>query len=203
MASYSRLIAAEAEQPPACARERVLTWLEPLLNKIKATCEASLITRADVARFRAAETHKASAYYSIIPNFRDRSRLEDSAIQVAIGLRLGLPIATPGVCVCSAELDSLGEHALTCKRGVGRHTHHSAVNDFIKYSLTNRGVAFIREPCRMTHSDGKRSDAATVLPFKAGMHITSDATIIHICASSHLHSTAIEACSVAAAAEAC
>ena len=113
MALRSWLIAAEAEQPPASAPERVFTWLEPLLNKRKATIEAALKTPADVTRLRAAETNEASALYSAIPNSRDRSRLEDGALQVAIGLSLGLPIATPGVFVCRAELDSFGDHALT------------------------------------------------------------------------------------------
>ena len=54
----------------------------------------------------------------------------------------------------------------------------------------------------MTRCDGKRPDGATVLPFEAGMPMAWDATIIYTCASSHLHSTAAEAGSGAAAAEA-
>ena len=54
----------------------------------------------------------------------------------------------------------------------------------------------------MMRSDGKRPDGATVLPFEAGLPKAWDATIFHTCASSHLHSTAVEAGSGAAAAEA-
>ena len=95
-------MAAEADQHPLSAREHVSTWLVPLLYKRKATIEAALNTPADVARFRAAATKESSALYSTILNSRDRLRLEDGALQVAIGLRLGLPFATPGVCVCGA-----------------------------------------------------------------------------------------------------
>ena len=50
----------------------------------------------------------------------------------------------------------------------------------------------------MTRSDGKRPDGATVLPFDAGMPMAWDGTIIHTCAPSHPHSTAVEAGSGAA-----
>ena len=54
----------------------------------------------------------------------------------------------------------------------------------------------------MTRSDSKRPDGATVLPFEAGMAMAWDTTIIHTYAPSHLHTTAVEAGSGAAAAEA-
>ena len=182
--------------------ERLSTWLEPLLEKRMSAIESSLDTTADVARFRAAKTREASALYSSVPSSKDRTRLEDGALQVAIGVRLGLPIATSGVCICGAPLDPFGDHALTCRHSVGRHARHSAVNDLIKESLAEGGVVSIREPCGMTRCDGKRPDGATVLPFDAGLPMAWDATIIHTCASSHLHSTAVEAGSGAAAAEA-
>ena len=51
-------------------------------------------------------------------------------------------------------------------------------------------------------SDGTRQVGATVLPFEAGLPMAWDATIFHTCASNHLHFTAVEAGSGAAAAEA-
>lgn len=42
----------------------------------------------------------------------------------------------------------------------------------------------------------------TVLPFERGLPMAWDATVIHTCASSHLHATAVQSGAAAAAAEA-
>ena len=44
----------------------------------------------------------------------------NSAIRVAVGLRLGCALCEAHRCPCGATADPLGQHALTCKKNPGR-----------------------------------------------------------------------------------
>ena len=53
--------------------------------------------------------------------------MESADFVTAVSLRLGLPVVeTPASCVCGAEMDQLGHHALCCTRS-NRHAVHNAV----------------------------------------------------------------------------
>ena len=43
-------------------------------------------------------------------------RLDDEAVRVAIGPRLGLEICAPHQCHCGAQVDAYGDHGFVCKR---------------------------------------------------------------------------------------
>ena len=118
------------------------------------------------------------------------------------GLRLGLPVATTGTCVCGEELDVRGDHALTCGRGVGRGARHKDLNERVRSALNEAGHVSVLEPSGLTRTDGKRPDGVTVMPFKRGLPMAWDVTVVHTCAPSYLPASVYEAGSVAAAAEA-
>ena len=40
--------------------------------------------------------------------------LDDDAVRVAIGLRLGLELCVPHQCHCGAQVDAFGRHAFVC-----------------------------------------------------------------------------------------
>ena len=86
-------------------------------------------------------------------------------------------------------------------RGAGKHARHKEVNVRIKEALTEAGILSVFEPAGLIRDDGKRPDGATILPFERGLPMAWDATIIHTCAHSHLHATAVQAGAGAAAAE--
>ena len=120
---------------------------------------------------------------------------------MSVGLRVGAPVAAVGVCLCGAPLDPHGQHALTCRRSVGRHGRHAEVNSRLKNALSEAGVVAILEPAGLTRVDGKRPDGVTVLPFSKGIPMAWDATIVHTSASSYLHATASSTGAAAASAE--
>ena len=155
-----------------------------------------------MARLRACTTSESAFLFLALPSSRDGTRLSNAILQVAIGLRLGLPVATLGKFSCDAPLDELGAHALTCHKGVGKHARHSEVNSRIKAALAEASVVSVLEPVVLTRDDGTRPDGATVLPFENGLPMAWDATIIDTGALSHLHATAVQAGSGAAAVEA-
>ena len=61
--------------------------------------------------------------------------LDDNAILVAVGLRLGSAICEAHTCPCGAMVDSLGQHALSCKKHPGRLQRHARINDLIHRAL--------------------------------------------------------------------
>ena len=61
--------------------------------------------------------------------------LEDNAIRVAVGLRLGCTICEAHPCPCGAAVDSLGQHALSFKKNAGRVQRHAWLNDLIHRAL--------------------------------------------------------------------
>ena len=75
------------------------------------------------------------------------------------------------------------------------------MNELIKQSLSEAGVVSLLEPVGLLLEDGKRPDGITVMPFEDGLPKAWDATIIHTCAPSYLHKTAVSPGSGAAAAE--
>ena len=74
------------------------------------------------------ETSHACWHYPQIftglPSSRDGTRLSDSALTCAVGLRLGADVAAASTCVSGALLDSHGDHALSYSRDAGRHARH-------------------------------------------------------------------------------
>ena len=47
-------------------------------------------------------------------------RMEDDAIRVAVGLRLGANLREPHQCTCCNMVNMRGNHGLSCKRSVWR-----------------------------------------------------------------------------------
>ena len=72
--------------------------------------------------------------------------LDNNALRIAIGLRLGVPLVMPHQCPCGAAVDKLGHHGLACKRSAGRHLRHNLLNDGILRALQSAGVQAVREP---------------------------------------------------------
>ena len=54
----------------------------------------------------------------------------DSTVTITMGLPLGRPVASARH--CGSDLDFLGEHALSCNKGVGRGARHHEVNTRIR-----------------------------------------------------------------------
>ena len=91
-------------------------------------------------------------------------RMDDEAVRVAVGLRLGSKLCVPHTRVREAEVDARGAHGLACKRSAGRSSRHSFLNDLIWRALTKVQIPPLREPHGIFRSDGKRPDGVTQIP---------------------------------------
>ena len=132
---------------------------------------------ADSVRLLAVSTKESGAWLEALPISSLGFRMDDNALRVGVGLRLGIPICGPHVCRhCGCAVDSLGRHGLSCKKSGDCHYRHSALNDIIKRALISAHVPCRLEPQGLFRSDGRRPDGASLVPWKSGQLIAWDAT---------------------------
>ena len=91
-------------------------------------------------------------------------RLDNEAVRVAVGLRLGTSLREPHQCPCSKQVDARGTHGFSCKRGAGRYIRHHQLNDIIHRALTRASTPSVLESPGLSHTDGKRPDGLTLIP---------------------------------------
>jgi len=117
--------------------------------------------------------------------------LDDRAVHIAVGLRLGANICEPHQCPCGATVDAKGLHGLSCKGGSGRTARHHGLNDLIwTIGLSAKAdIAATKEPSGLLRTKGKQPDGVTVLPWKNGRCATWDFTVTDTMAQSYLHNT--------------
>ena len=83
-------------------------------------------------------------------------RLDDEAIRIAVGLRLGCKIGEPHYCVCGELVDARESHSLSCKHRLERLARHHSINDLIHRALIRANIPSIKEPKGLLRIDNKR-----------------------------------------------
>ena len=141
------------------------------------------------ARLLAAAAIHSGDWLHALPIFACGLRLNDEAVRVAVGLRLGTDICQPHQCVCGSIVDVRGSHALSCKRNAGRIQRHHHINDLIWRAMSRAGIAAVKEPHGLTRSDGKRPDGLTLIPWRDGRCATWDVTVTDTTAVSYIATT--------------
>ena len=165
-------------------------WDRPLLNAAFSTVEYKIQDTYDQARLKASQSPHASDWLHALPLVAHDLRLEDEAVRVAVGLRLGVAICEPHVCACGTAVSTRGTHGLSCSLGFGRQARHSNINDLIHRSLNRAGIPAVKEPSGLTRSDGKRPDGQTLIPWSGGRTLLWDATVVDTVAASYISETA-------------
>lgn len=69
-------------------------------------------------------------------------------------LRFGLPVRSVHRCMCTAQADAQGHHALSCKKR-GWKIVHLGINAIIKSAFTSAGIECKVELKGISRSDGK------------------------------------------------
>ena len=165
-------------------------WDRPLINRDKAMVWSSCSDPLSQARLRALMAPHAGDWLATIPLAACGLGLDNEAVRVAVGLRLGLALCAPHRCQCGEIADPGGHHGLVCRRSVGRAARHAAINDIIWRALSKADIPSSKEPSGLIRTDGKRPDGATLVPWARGKYIAWDATAIHTCATSYIHLSA-------------
>jgi hypothetical protein len=113
-------------------------------------------------------------------------KLDNEAIRVAVGLRLGINLCEPHVCPCGTQVDARGIHGLACKHSAGRIMRHQQLNDLVWRALGKADIPSQKEPSGLSRTDGKRPDGITLIPWSSGKCLTWDVTVIDTLAASYL-----------------
>uniref|UniRef100_A0A1X7VSD8 Uncharacterized protein n=1 Tax=Amphimedon queenslandica TaxID=400682 RepID=A0A1X7VSD8_AMPQE len=112
--------------------------------------------------------------------------MDDTAVHIAVGLCLGLPICHPHSCRHGGcQVTVFATHGLSCTRSEGRHLCHSSVNSLVQRALSAAGVPSCLEPSSLARSDGMRPDGVNMVPWSSGKPLVWDATCPDTLAPSH------------------
>lgn len=175
-------------------------WDKPFVAADLARLNQSWPDRHHQARLRAVSAPHSGDWLHALPISSCGLRLDDNAVRVAVGLRLGAKLCEPHLCPCGATVNPEGTHGLACRRSAGRSSRHHTLNDLVCRALGRANVPAIKEPGGLTRSDGKRPDGLTQIPWQAGKCMTWDVTVTDTLAESYLHATSSSAGAAAEAA---
>lgn len=187
----------EKPLPDSSSARKQQSWDKPVVEREYAELLLQQPDNYDKARLLAAASKHSADWLHAIPITSCGLRLEDNAVRIAVGLRLGTDICQPHTCQCGALVDVRGSHGLSCKRSAGRLIRHNHMNDIIHRSLTRAGIPATREPNGLSRTDGKRPDGLTLIPWREGRCLIWDVTIADTTAASYLPLTAALAGSAA------
>ena len=141
------------------------SWDGPLVQIGHSRLLESFHNAADRARLLAVSVKRSSDWLHCFPVASCGLLLEDEAVRVAVGLRLGARICEPHACPCGANVDALGLHSLSCRRSSDRVSRHHNINDIVWRALTRAGVPATKEPAGLSRTDGKRPDGLIMIPW--------------------------------------
>ncbi|XP_055349896.1 uncharacterized protein LOC129596594 [Paramacrobiotus metropolitanus] len=188
--------------PPPNARKLQKVWDEPIVESTVQRVQTAIGNDlSGQARFLGVSTKENGAWLGALPAASLGNLLTDSAVRIAVGLRLGAPVITPHRCVCGDWADARGYHALSCKKSRGRIPTHKCLNAIWKRSLASAGFESELEPLGICPTNNKRPDGVTLTPWERGRMLAWDATCVNTMAISHIVATSTRAGAAAAQAE--
>ena len=175
--------------PVGSASTKQQEWDKPSIAADVAKLNASLPGRHHQARLLAVSAPHSGDWLHALPISSCGLRLDDEAVRIAVGLRLGAKLCEPHQCPCGAKVGPEGTHGLACRRSAGRTTRHYALNDLVYRALGRANIPAVKEPVGLLRSDGKRPDGLTQIPWQAGKCMTWDVTVTDTLAESYLLAT--------------
>ena len=124
-------------------------------------------------------------------NFECSLKLDDQAVRVAVGLRMGLNLWVRHHCHCGSLVDARGLHSFVWKKSPGQISHASCPKWLVTRSFASGGLPVL--PSDLFRTDGKRPDGLTRVPWRSGKSLCFDVTVICPLADSFVSGTAPEA----------
>ena len=115
--------------PDQPASSKQSTWDERAIQADIDTAWNSAADNYNRARLTAVSAPHSGDWLHVRPISACGLKLDNEAIRVAVGLRLGVSLCHPHDCPCGELVDATGIHGLSCKLAFGRMTRHHLVND--------------------------------------------------------------------------
>ena len=123
-------------------------------------------------------------------------RLDDEAVRVTVGLRLGSSLCVPHQCQCGSLVIAHGLHGFICKKAPSRTSRHHALNDLLARAFASAAIPVAKEPLGLSGADGKRPDGLTMVPWREGKPLTWDVTVVCPLAQSYIGDSATNAAQI-------
>jgi hypothetical protein len=165
-------------------------WDRPVIDASKGQLWNSLSDNRDVARLTSVSAPHSGDWLLALPITSCGLRLDDEALRVSVGLRLGANLCMAHTCPCGAEVDCSGIHGLSCRRACGCQSRHHAVNDIIWRAFGSAGIPASKEPSGLLRDDGKHPDGVSLIPWSQGRCVCWDVTFVDSLAASYLNRSA-------------
>ena len=107
--------------------------LSSLIESVQFKKLNDMLDTANKARLESVSAPHASLWLDMKPTRNPHNILDPITYQTAMKLHLGVPLALPNEkCkYCNHSLDTLGHHALTCKKGGYVNTRHNTIRNTI------------------------------------------------------------------------
>ena len=106
---YLFIWSSSAGPPPDPLPGKQSFWDKPGLLTDRALIESSLVEPSQRARFLAAQALHSGDWLLALPNANCGLRLDNEAVRVAVGMRLGLSLCVPHNCHCGSPRHGLQE----------------------------------------------------------------------------------------------
>lgn len=162
-------------------------WDRPVIEAYKAALWNSFTNDLDLTRLAAVSAPHCGDWLHALPLSSCGLRLDNEAVRVAAGLRLGVNLCAQHTCPCGATVDCTGLHGLSCRLACGRQARHFAINDIIWRAMCSAGIPATKEPVGLLRDDGKRPDGLSLIPWSSGKLLTWDVTVVDPLAKSYVH----------------
>lgn len=170
--------------PPMSSQQRA--WDSLVTDVNKADLWNSFTDSINLARLTAVSAPHSGDWLYALPITSCGLRLDNEALRISVGLRLGANLCLPHRCPCGVTVDCSGIHGLSCRRASGRQSRHHAVNDIIWRAFGSAGIPATKEPVGLSRTDGKRPDGLSQIPWSHGKAICWDVTVVDPLAASYL-----------------
>jgi hypothetical protein len=163
------------------------SWDNRVVQTAHADLLENLLDNQNKARLLAVSAPHSGDWLNALPLSSCGLRLDDEAVRVAVGLRLGTSLCEPHTCICGTAVNVMGTHGLACKRSAGRIGRHHLLNDIIWRALNRANIPAVKEPQGLVRSDGKRPDGVTQIPWSEGKCASWDVTVTDTLATSNVN----------------
>ena len=188
--SYLTQWSASFGPPPDPMPSKQSFWDQPGILEDRSTIQASLVDQSQMACYLASVAPHSGDWLLALPIANCGLRLEDEAVRVAVGMRLGLTLCVPHKCHCGSDVDAHGRHAMVCKKAPGRVARHQVLNDIILRAINAADVPAVKEPSGLNRQDGKRPDGLSLIPWQSGKPLLWDVTVASTLAGSYVDTAA-------------
>ena len=197
---WKSLVTGGVVPPIGIGRQKA--WYTEVAKNKQARLVSDVTSELQHARLLGSSAPGSGDWIKALPSHPLGLCLTDEQFRVACALRLGAPVSYAHKCVCGAECDRFGNHALVCRKIKSRFIRHQLGNDVIREAIKSAGIHSTLEPVGVMRNDGRRPDGATTTPWSRGKSLAWDFTCPHRLAASHLRTACREGATVATESEA-